>query len=346
MPKTLLLADDSVTIQKVVGIVFATEDYRITAVDNGEDALRKARESRPDIVLADVVMPRMNGYELCQAMKADPQLADVPVLLLTGTFEPFDEARARAARADAHIAKPFESHALLTRVRELVEGIAAEPLPSPYPRAASPIAAPPPPAPPAPRVAPTAAPHRPAPPPFPVRPAARATVPPLPGTAARPGPLPIPSVKTPGIRPPQPAMPRPPVPGARPPPFPPAAPRAAGAPARPFGAASPRPTPPPPPARPLAEPFGFATAVAEDDWSDVAVGEGPARAAPPLASRERPPAANAPVAGDGGEAALRLAISQASREVIEKIAWEVVPQLAEVIIREHVERLVNERQKR
>ena len=53
-----------------------------------------------------------------------------------------------------------------------------------------------------------------------------------------------------------------------------------------------------------------------------------------------------PVAGDGGEAALRLALSQASREVVEKIAWEVVPQLAEVIIREHVERLVNERQKR
>jgi CheY-like chemotaxis protein len=90
MPKTLLLADDSVTIQKVVAIVFAGEDYRITAVDNGEDALARARESRPDIVLADAVMPRMNGYELCQALKADPQLADVPVLLLTGTFEPFD----------------------------------------------------------------------------------------------------------------------------------------------------------------------------------------------------------------------------------------------------------------
>ena len=53
MPKTILLADDSVTIQKVVGIVFATEDYQVTAVDNGEDALRKVREMRPDIVLAD-----------------------------------------------------------------------------------------------------------------------------------------------------------------------------------------------------------------------------------------------------------------------------------------------------
>ncbi len=83
MPKNLLVADDSVTIQKVVAIVFAHEDYRITAVDNGEDALRRAREERPDVVLADAVMPRMNGYELCQAIKADPMLADVPVLLLS-----------------------------------------------------------------------------------------------------------------------------------------------------------------------------------------------------------------------------------------------------------------------
>ena len=84
MPKNLLLADDSVTIQKVVGIVFAGEDYRVTSVDNGEDALRKARETRPDIVLADTVMPRMNGYELCQALKGDAQFAEVPVLLSTG----------------------------------------------------------------------------------------------------------------------------------------------------------------------------------------------------------------------------------------------------------------------
>src|SRR5512137_795796 len=134
MPKNLLLADDSVTIQKVVGIVFATEDYRVTAVDNGEDALRRARENRPDVILADVVMPRMNGYELCEAVKSDPSLAGVPVILLAGTFEAFDEARARAARADAHVSKPFESQVLVSRVRELVEGVAPAPQPAPYAR--------------------------------------------------------------------------------------------------------------------------------------------------------------------------------------------------------------------
>src|SRR6266540_1170462 len=122
MPKTLLLADDSITIQKVVGITFANEDFKVTSVDNGEDALTRARELKPDIILADVVMPRRNGYEVCEAVKGDPGLRHIPVLLLAGTFEAFDEARARQAHADGHIAKPFESQALINKVKELTGG--------------------------------------------------------------------------------------------------------------------------------------------------------------------------------------------------------------------------------
>ena len=74
MPKTLLLADDSVTIQKVVAISFASEDLTITTVDNGDDAVTRARELLPDVILADVVMPGKSGYEVCEAVKADPAL--------------------------------------------------------------------------------------------------------------------------------------------------------------------------------------------------------------------------------------------------------------------------------
>src|ERR687888_376102 len=129
MPKNLLLADDSITIQKVVGITFAGEDFRITAVDNGEDAIARARELKPDVILADVVMPRRNGYEVCEAIKADLSLKHIPVLLLAGTFEAFDEGRARAAKADGHISKPFESQALINKVKELVGGVAARQAP-------------------------------------------------------------------------------------------------------------------------------------------------------------------------------------------------------------------------
>ncbi len=263
MSKSLLVADDSVTIQKAVGIVFAGEGYRVTAASDGEEALRLVREERPDVILADVSMPSPDGYQLCQALRGDPGLKDVPVLLLTGPSSPYDEARGLAAGADGALAKPFDSQTLLARVRELVEGVTPAPLPLSYPRAV-----------------PT-----PAPPPAPV---------------LRPAPV---------------APPAAPIRRLVPPPLPPP-----GHPLR-AGMVRPRPTPVAPPAV----------------WAPAP----PLPPPPPDSIEVAPPS---PI--DGGEAALRLAISQASREVVERIAWEVVPQLAEVIIREHVERLVNERQKR
>ncbi|MDO3376705.1 response regulator [Geoalkalibacter halelectricus] len=120
MSKKLLLADDSITIQKVIGITFANEDVTLAIADNGDTALDLARAEPPDLVLADVLMPGLNGYELCEAVKSDPKLAGTPVLLLTGTFEPFEEDKARAAGADDWIAKPFESQALIDRVQKLL----------------------------------------------------------------------------------------------------------------------------------------------------------------------------------------------------------------------------------
>jgi CheY-like chemotaxis protein len=120
MPKQLLVADDSLTIRKVIGMVFAVEDVSITFVDNGIDAIARARELKPDCVLADVLMPGKSGYEVCEALKADPATSPIRVLLLAGNFEPFDEARARAVRADDFIVKPFESQALIDKVRALV----------------------------------------------------------------------------------------------------------------------------------------------------------------------------------------------------------------------------------
>lgn len=127
MPKTLLLADDSVTIQKVVGISFANEDVVLLTVDNGDDALTRAREASPDLVLADVMMPGKDGYEVCEILKGDPDLRHVPVLLLSGTFEPFDEERARRAGADGHITKPFEAQALVDQVNALLARAEAMP---------------------------------------------------------------------------------------------------------------------------------------------------------------------------------------------------------------------------
>jgi CheY-like chemotaxis protein len=146
MSKTLLLADDSVTIQKVVGITFANEDVELVTVDNGDDALARAKEVHPDLIMADIGMPGLTGYELCAAVRGTPEIGHVPVLLLTGTFETYDEKRANEVGANGHISKPFEAQALVDRVYALLDEAEAgqgatavsEPLPAPAPPAAAP----------------------------------------------------------------------------------------------------------------------------------------------------------------------------------------------------------------
>jgi CheY-like chemotaxis protein len=119
MPKKILLADDSVTIQKVISITLTSEDYELIVVGDGEAAIRKLKETKPDLVLLDVAMPGKNGYEVCDYIKKDPALSAIPVVLLAGTFEPLDREQAAKAGADDSIVKPFESQELLEKIRSV-----------------------------------------------------------------------------------------------------------------------------------------------------------------------------------------------------------------------------------
>ncbi|HEY6803822.1 MAG TPA: response regulator [Pyrinomonadaceae bacterium] len=119
--RKLLLADDSVTIQKVIELTFADEGVRVVTFSNGQDAIDHLEEIAPDIVLADVFMPSRNGYEVCEYVKQNEKLKHVPVMLLVGSFEPFDEAEARRVGADDILTKPFQSiRRLIDRVGSLV----------------------------------------------------------------------------------------------------------------------------------------------------------------------------------------------------------------------------------
>lgn len=124
----ILLADDSVTIQKVVGIIFGSEEYALTVVDNGKAAVEKAREVNPDVMLIDALMPGMSGYEVCEAVRAIPELSSKPILLLTGSFEPFDENKAKTCGANDFLAKPFESQQMINKVKELYDAALAAPV--------------------------------------------------------------------------------------------------------------------------------------------------------------------------------------------------------------------------
>jgi CheY-like chemotaxis protein len=119
--RKLLLADDSATIQKVIDLTFADEGVRVVAVGNGQEAIDRLLEESPDIVLADVFMPSRTGYEVCEYVKTHEQLKHIPVMLLVGSFEPFDEAEARRVGADDILTKPFQSiRRLIDRVGALV----------------------------------------------------------------------------------------------------------------------------------------------------------------------------------------------------------------------------------
>jgi CheY-like chemotaxis protein len=121
MPKKILLADDSLTIQKVVELTFSDSGYELVCVSNGQKALERIQQDRPDLVLADVVMPEKNGYEVCEAIKSNPATARIPVILLSGTFEPFDRERAERIGADAIVSKPFDSQQLIAQVELLLD---------------------------------------------------------------------------------------------------------------------------------------------------------------------------------------------------------------------------------
>ena len=117
----LLLADDSVTIRKVVELTFADEGVDVTTVGTGEEAMLKFVEIGPDIVLVDVNMPDPTGYQICEMIKQDESTRHIPVILLVGSFEPFDQDEAERVGADGFVVKPFQSiRELVAKVRELL----------------------------------------------------------------------------------------------------------------------------------------------------------------------------------------------------------------------------------
>lgn len=136
----ILLADDSITIQKVVNLTFADQGMDVVTFADGDSAVEHLDEIKPDIVLADVNMPGINGYQLCELMRSDDANRHIPVVLLVGSFEPFDRDEAERVGSDSYLTKPFTSIAdlvatvqgLLDKRKSMVEvgtnGEASEPI--------------------------------------------------------------------------------------------------------------------------------------------------------------------------------------------------------------------------
>ncbi|MDH4101669.1 MAG: response regulator [Nitrospirota bacterium] len=125
----ILLADDSITIRRVVEMTLPQDKFQITSVGDGEAALEVLANELPDVILADVIMPKMDGYALCSVIRSSPQFMNIPVILLVGTFENYDETRGKECGANDHIVKPFETGDLIEKISKLAERSEATPAP-------------------------------------------------------------------------------------------------------------------------------------------------------------------------------------------------------------------------
>jgi len=118
----ILVADDSITIQKIVAMAFESEDMLVEGIGNGKAAYDFLGEYLPDIVLADIDMPGLTGFELSRKIKESVDFQDIKVLLLASDFEDFDQNQFEESKADGHISKPFKSEDIVQKVRSLLPG--------------------------------------------------------------------------------------------------------------------------------------------------------------------------------------------------------------------------------
>jgi DNA-binding response OmpR family regulator len=120
MSQHILVVDDDLAVAKTVERALLLEGYRVTVAHDGHESLLRARQDTPDLAVLDVVMPGMNGIELCQRLRATPGLSAIPVLFLTAKHEITDKAAGFGAGADDYLTKPFDVRELVMRVRALL----------------------------------------------------------------------------------------------------------------------------------------------------------------------------------------------------------------------------------
>jgi len=118
--KKVLIADDHPEAVELVRVTLEDEDYEIVDTFNGKETLKKARVEKPDIVLLDVVMPKMDGFEVCRQLRKDPQTKEILIVVLTAKGQEVDKERGRKVGADDYITKPFSPSALLIKIEEIL----------------------------------------------------------------------------------------------------------------------------------------------------------------------------------------------------------------------------------
>ncbi len=116
-----MIVDDSPTIRKILGLSLEREGYRVIAEPDGESAIERLAQVVPDVILLDIAMPRLDGYEVCKRIKQDPRTAAIPVVMLSGKGAFFDQVKGHMAGATEYLTKPFETPAVLAVVSRVCQ---------------------------------------------------------------------------------------------------------------------------------------------------------------------------------------------------------------------------------
>lgn len=118
--KTILIADDNENIREALTYLLEDEGYKLWLAKDGADALKKVKEFKPDILFLDIMMPEINGYDVCRAIKADPELRSTYVIMLTAKGQVAEQERGREVGADEYIVKPFSPMEILAKIKNLL----------------------------------------------------------------------------------------------------------------------------------------------------------------------------------------------------------------------------------
>ncbi len=127
MNKTILVVDDQPHIVRLIQVNLEKEGLRVVTAGDGVEGLQRLREVRPDLVILDVIMPRKDGFEVLREIKADPETADIPVLMLTVKTHNADIVEGLKEGAELYLPKPFHPKELVSLVRRVLETGSAEP---------------------------------------------------------------------------------------------------------------------------------------------------------------------------------------------------------------------------
>lgn len=123
-PVRILVVEDSVTQALNLRFVLQKRGYEVSVCHSGEDALRHLQEHKPTLIISDIVMPAMDGYELCRRVREDPELTDIPIMLMTALSDPREIIKALASGANNFVTKPFDAQLLISRIQYILQNMA------------------------------------------------------------------------------------------------------------------------------------------------------------------------------------------------------------------------------